>query len=67
MQAPKPPHRRVDAARLCMHQPRRCERRQPGEVDVAVVVRVVPRDVAGQHAAVGGVDVACDEGDCGGR
>jgi hypothetical protein len=52
-----------------MNQPRPGEPREAHEIDMAFVKSVKPGDIAGQHAGVGRLDVAGNEGqtDPGGR
>ncbi len=52
----------VDADRLVADQPRAGKPRQPAEVDVAFVEIVMAGDPARQHARIGGLDIAGDQG-----
>src|SRR5271166_1075335 len=53
----------VEADRLVADQPRSGKPREPTEIDVALLKGVMPRDIARQHARIGRLDVAADQGD----
>jgi len=53
----------IEADRLVADQPRPGKAREPTEIDVALLKRVMPGDVARQHAGIGCLDVAADQGD----
>ncbi|MCY1378942.1 hypothetical protein D9M69_666150 [compost metagenome] len=53
----------VQARHFTVDEARPGKRRQAAQVDVHIVKTVVARDVAGQHAGVGRVDVGADERD----
>ena len=48
----------VEADRLVADQPRAGKPREPAEIDVALLERVMPGDIARQHARIGRLDVA---------
>ncbi len=54
--------RAVDADHFVAVQPRTGKRAKPTQIDVHVVVAVMARDVAGQHARIGRVGVGADDG-----
>src|SRR6516162_10826929 len=53
----------VEADRLVADQPRPGKAREPAEIDVALLKGVMPGDTARQHARIGRLDVAADQGD----
>ena len=56
------PRRAVEADRLVMDQPRPGKPRQPYQVDMAFVEPVIAGHEAGQHAGIGRLHVARDQG-----
>ena len=52
----------VQSDRLVADQPRAGKTRKSAEIDVALVKRVMPGDIARQHAGIGRLDIAGDEG-----
>ena len=53
----------VEADRLVADQPRPGKAREPAEIDLALLKGVMPGDVTRQHAGIGRLDVAADQGD----
>ena len=53
----------VEADCLVADQPRAGKPREPTEIDMAFGKSVMPRDIARQHAGIGRLDVAADQGD----
>ena len=53
----------VEADRLVADQPCGGKAREPAEIDVALLKGVVPGDIARQHAGIGRLTVAADQGD----
>ena len=53
----------VEPDRLVADQPRAGKAREPAEIDMAFLKRVMPGDIAGQHARIGCLDIAADQGD----
>src|SRR5262249_60236540 len=53
--------RSVQADRFVADQPRASKTREPAEIDVALLERIMSRDVARQHAGIRRLDITRDE------